>query len=62
MRNEAGVGEAACFCLMDWVGVEVEVGLGFVGCWTQKNLCYGSFEAAFQKKKEEKSELSRNSR
>lgn len=39
MRNEAGVGEAACFCLMDWVGVEVgEVGLGFVGCWTQKNL------------------------
>lgn len=41
MRNEAGVGEAACFCLVDWVGVEVEVGevgLGFVGCWTQKNL------------------------
>lgn len=37
MRNEAGVGEAACFCLMDWVEVG-EVGLGFVGCWTQKNL------------------------
>lgn len=59
----------AGYCLMDWVvGVEDgRVGLGFVGWRREKNLWYGSFEVAFQKKKQkekkkEKGELYRNGR
>lgn len=50
---------AGC-CLMDWVGAAVG-GCHWVsaGRWTEKNPRYGSFEAAFQQKKKEKTERER---
>lgn len=65
MRNEAGVGEAGCCCLMDWVGVEVGGGTGFCRLLDTEEPAIWILSGGISKKKKKekvKSELSRNRR